>query len=281
MHLPHLLRPAPSCLALTARPPMQVRRKDQELQQLRTRLDRLTAELGATHDKVRLRAAWLGGAGWALAARPPAAEPAVPAPCCSREHHCSLALALGSACNSASMPRSLWQGTKATAKLEQDLLNCQGELAVVNNRCAPAPAGTPRGIAESGAAERGRSDAGSWPAQPPPAPHGAERQLSGPSRLPGPRRLAEALRGQEQYLRQMQDVQARLEAETHARVQQARARWRRLPSLVCCGMREECAAVRRKPCAQRCRSCAPARSLVSLARRTSNASTSWQRCAAS
>lgn len=31
---------------------VQVRRKEQEMQQLRTRLDRLTAELGATHDKV-------------------------------------------------------------------------------------------------------------------------------------------------------------------------------------------------------------------------------------
>ena len=30
---------------------------------------------------------------------------------------------------------SVGQGTKASAKLEQDLLNCQGELAVVNNRC--------------------------------------------------------------------------------------------------------------------------------------------------
>lgn len=128
------LRPAPGTAGNLQRQVAErddrLRRKDQELNQLRSRLDRLTAQLSATDAKVRAgarrcRLCAPPGCGWQNASR----HPLLPSPSTNHPIPCSLSPP------SAALP----QHTSAHSKMEQDLLNCQGELAVVNNRCAAPP----------------------------------------------------------------------------------------------------------------------------------------------
>lgn len=143
--------------------------KEQEVQQLRARLDRLTSELGNSHNTVSLAevgvlaaggkcqlcsrrhsgillyvlhtclaaVGWLAGllaewlAGWLLVAAEQACR-------VTRRHRLCSALTQtpppAPACLIVCLP--MWvQHQQHSGKLEQDLLNCRGELAVEKSRC--------------------------------------------------------------------------------------------------------------------------------------------------